>query len=236
MKKILLCITILLLVCNAFPQTVAPNLTVAGLLKVAYSFEDLEAYIIKRGFKHDWIESANMDRYIHKSYVYKPKTTKSYDYSSGYLYLKIYNNDGRSTLNYAQGKKADRKLIDEIRILGFKYESSYIGDFGESIFVYKRDHTKIQTKGPSTWRNHAPLYSVTIFSPAQPRVVSNEKAKPKRCSDEGSYDKGYSWAGNQKGLLADCDYLFDIAQASDSGPLSRYCFCQGVAAYRKQNR
>ena len=58
----------------------------------------------------------------------------------------------------------------------------------------------------------------------------------KRCSDEGSYDKGYTWAGNQRGLEADCDYLFDMAQASDSGPLSHYCFCQGVAAYQKRNR
>ena len=82
--------------------------------------------------------------------------------------------------------------------------------------------------------------TVTPDKTTETKLVSAkpETSSPpaKRCSDEGSYDKGYTWAGNQRGLQADCDYLFDIAQASDSGPLSHYCFCRGVEAYQKQNR
>ena len=224
--------------CNAFSQTVAPNLTVAGLIKVAYSFEDFETYITKRGFIHERTDSSY--QHIDKDYRYKPKTPKADDLRSA-LHLTIYSDAGdriSSTIGYSPHQFAEfRKLVDEIRILGFQYVSWGIHN-GDTAKVYTRDRTKVvlSRSNKTNARKYGNFYWVSIFLPTQPRVVSEEKVKPKRCSDEGSYDKGYTWAGNQKGLLADCDYLFDIAQASDSGPLSRYCFCQGVEAYRKQNR
>lgn len=232
MKKILLCIAILLLVCNAFSQTVAPKVTVAGLLKVAYSLDDFETYLTKRGFKY---VPTNLKGSAEKNYEYRTKTT---NYS---CYLQIYNNNARfSTLMYFLGNDPAEflKLVNESWILGFKYVSKGSGYDGDTTWVFKRDRTKFEATIQSKHWSGVPTksYHVTIKSPPRPRVVSEEKAKPKRCSDEGSYDKGYTWAGNQKGLLADCDYLFDIAQATDSGPLSRYCFCLGVEAYRKQNR
>lgn len=76
------------------------------------------------------------------------------------------------------------------------------------------------------------------------RVVlpgSPETAKPKRCSDERSFDKGYSWAAHSGGWLrlTDCDYLFKKVQNYDTAPLgtlSHDCFCQGVEVYLNQNR
>ncbi len=99
MKTISLCLVTLLFVCTAFAQTFAPSLTVASLIKVAYSFDDFETYLTKRGFKQDRTDSGS--DYVSKSYKNKTKTTKADNYSTSYL--AIYSN-GYSTISYSPPK------------------------------------------------------------------------------------------------------------------------------------
>ncbi len=120
--------------------------------------------------------------------------------------------------------------------MDFKYQGSYSRDYGEITFVYKKGGTKLQATSRSKTPSGIPFYyySVTIFSPSQPLIVSQEKAKPKGCSDEDAYKLGEKYAQSQRNLIADCDYLFDMAQAQE-GEINHDCFCKGVVAWRMKN-
>jgi len=58
-----------------------------------------------------------------------------------------------------------------------------------------------------------------------------------KCSDMNSYDLGYRLAADQigSGLMADCDYLFQIAQTTNDN-LSHYCFCKGVNQWIRDHK
>lgn len=60
---------------------------------------------------------------------------------------------------------------------------------------------------------------------------SSSKMTSKKCSDMDSYDYGYAVARDQDGLLADCDYLYDIA-STQKNIINKSCFCNGVTDYR----
>jgi hypothetical protein len=60
---------------------------------------------------------------------------------------------------------------------------------------------------------------------------SASETSSKKCSDMDSYDYGYSVARDQDGLLADCDYLYEIA-STQKNISSKSCFCSGVKDYR----
>ena len=55
---------------------------------------------------------------------------------------------------------------------------------------------------------------------------SNEK-----CIDMSSYNLGYEIAKDQQGLVADCNYLFDIAKTQRDN-INKYCFCMGVEDFK----
>jgi len=50
-----------------------------------------------------------------------------------------------------------------------------------------------------------------------------------KCSDMVSWSNGYTYAADQigGGMIADCDYLFRIAQTQNAN-INHYCFCKGV--------
>jgi hypothetical protein len=60
---------------------------------------------------------------------------------------------------------------------------------------------------------------------------SSSERNSKKCSDMDSYDYGYAVAKDQDGLLADCDYLYDIA-ITQKYIENKSCFCSGVTDYR----
>jgi hypothetical protein len=70
--------------------------------------------------------------------------------------------------------------------------------------------------------------------------VENQQKKvtyiPK-CPDMDSYNLGYSYAADQLGggLVADCDYLYQIA-ATQSEKVNHYCFCKGVNDWLIKNK
>jgi len=61
--------------------------------------------------------------------------------------------------------------------------------------------------------------------------TSNSYQSGEKCSDMTSYNLGYSIAKDQQGLVADCDYLYDIAKTQNNN-INRYCFCMGVSDFR----
>jgi hypothetical protein len=60
---------------------------------------------------------------------------------------------------------------------------------------------------------------------------SSSETNSKKCSDMDSYDYGYAVAKDQDGLLADCNYLYDIA-ITQKNIENKSCFCSGVTDYR----
>jgi hypothetical protein len=60
---------------------------------------------------------------------------------------------------------------------------------------------------------------------------SSSETNSKKCSDIDSYDYGYAVAKDQDGLLADCNYLYDIA-ITQKNIENKSCFCNGVTDYR----
>ena len=63
---------------------------------------------------------------------------------------------------------------------------------------------------------------------------SNSNTNGNSCSDEDAYRLGEQYAQSQRNLIADCDYLYDMAQARE-GQINHYCFCKGVNAWRVRN-
>jgi len=61
---------------------------------------------------------------------------------------------------------------------------------------------------------------------------SSNESTLKKCADMESYDYGYAVARDQDGLLADCNYLYEIA-STQKNITSKSCFCEGVSDYRK---
>ena len=57
-----------------------------------------------------------------------------------------------------------------------------------------------------------------------------------QCPDMDSYNLGYSYAKDQLGggLVADCDYLYQIA-VTQSNNVDHYCFCKGVSKWLSDN-
>lgn len=60
---------------------------------------------------------------------------------------------------------------------------------------------------------------------------SSTESKAQKCSDIESYDYGYAVARDQNGLLADCNYLYEIA-ITQKNITSKSCFCEGVSDFR----
>jgi hypothetical protein len=60
---------------------------------------------------------------------------------------------------------------------------------------------------------------------------SSTESKTQKCSDMESYDYGYAVARDQNGLLADCNYLYEVA-STQKNITSKSCFCEGVSDFR----
>jgi hypothetical protein len=71
----------------------------------------------------------------------------------------------------------------------------------------------------------------TNSSNADENSSSQIESSRKKCSDMDSYDYGYAVARDQDGLLADCNYLYDIA-ITQKNIENKGCFCSGVTDYR----
>ncbi len=63
---------------------------------------------------------------------------------------------------------------------------------------------------------------------------SETSSTKKKCHDMDSYQYGYDVARDQDGLLADCNYLYEIA-STQKEISSKSCFCEGVSDYRSGN-
>lgn len=63
---------------------------------------------------------------------------------------------------------------------------------------------------------------------------STRSTNSSSCSDENAYRLGETYAQSQRNLIADCDYLYDMALARE-GQINHYCFCNGVNAWRRRN-
>ncbi len=76
-------------------------------------------------------------------------------------------------------------------------------------------------------RNQLDTIKVDTLVEQPKQLVS--KLEVSKCSDMNSYNYGYSIAADQigHGLMADCEYLFEIAQTQKEN-LNHYCFCKGV--------
>ena len=61
--------------------------------------------------------------------------------------------------------------------------------------------------------------------------VENTSNNTSKCYDVESYDYGYAIAKDQQGLIADCNYLYEIA-TTQKNISSKSCFCQGVSDFR----
>lgn len=62
-------------------------------------------------------------------------------------------------------------------------------------------------------------------------TFGSKKNNLEKCIDMDSYNLGYDIARDQRQLVADCDYLFTLAQTQKDN-INKYCFCKGVEEYR----
>lgn len=63
------------------------------------------------------------------------------------------------------------------------------------------------------------------------------RRKLRECEDQSSFDFGYSVAQDQlgKGLIADCDYLYDMAVTVRNN-INYRCFCKGVNFWMREHQ
>ena len=81
-----------------------------------------------------------------------------------------------------------------------------------------------------------PISEINAFKSSQNSHFNYSKTS-KGCSDQRSYDEGYSLAADQigHGLMADCNYLYNIA-ITQKDNLDHYCFCRGVNDWIAQHQ
>lgn len=81
-----------------------------------------------------------------------------------------------------------------------------------------------------------PLSEIKAFKTSRNSLLNNTRTS-NGCSDQRSYDEGYSLAADQigHGLMADCEYLYKIASTQKYG-LDHYCFCSGVNDWIRQHQ
>ncbi len=53
---------------------------------------------------------------------------------------------------------------------------------------------------------------------------SSQKSSSDPCSDMTAYNRGYSEGSNNKNMMADCDYFWEM---DNDGQMSKSCFCKG---------
>ncbi|MBM3414272.1 MAG: hypothetical protein FJY16_04970 [Bacteroidetes bacterium] len=75
------------------------------------------------------------------------------------------------------------------------------------------------------------VLTTIYFSSCDNSSSSRAESTPQKCSDMESYDYGYAIARDQDGLLADCNYLYEIA-STQKNVTSKSCFCEGVSDFR----
>ena len=75
------------------------------------------------------------------------------------------------------------------------------------------------------------LIAISFSSCDSSTSSSSTESTSQKCSDMESYDYGYAVARDQDGLLADCNYLYEIA-STQKNITSKSCFCQGVSDFR----
>lgn len=56
------------------------------------------------------------------------------------------------------------------------------------------------------------------------RGNSSSSTAEEKCSDMTAYNRGYQEGRNNKEMLADCDYFWEM---DDDGKMSKDCFCKG---------
>jgi hypothetical protein len=88
---------------------------------------------------------------------------------------------------------------------------------------------------PSTLENI--LYYEKSYPFRKNDLDPSNKPIVSKCPDMISWSYGYSLAADQLGggLIADCDYLFKIAQTQRDN-VNHYCFCKGVNDWVSENR
>lgn len=82
-----------------------------------------------------------------------------------------------------------------------------------------------------------PLTEIEAFQNVRHQPFKENDKTVQKCSDQRSYDNGYKLAADQigKGLMADCNYLFEFAQIMADG-LDHFCFCKGVNDWSAQHQ
>ena len=53
---------------------------------------------------------------------------------------------------------------------------------------------------------------------------NSSSSSEEKCSDMTAYNRGYQEGRNNKEMMADCDYFWEM---DDDGKMSKECFCKG---------
>jgi len=61
-----------------------------------------------------------------------------------------------------------------------------------------------------------------------------KEADSQKCSDMNSYNFGYDIARDQQALIADCNYLYDLA-ITQRDNINKHCFCKGVEDFQSSH-
>jgi hypothetical protein len=62
------------------------------------------------------------------------------------------------------------------------------------------------------------------YSSSSSSSNSSQKSSSDPCSDMTAYNRGYSEGSNNKNMMADCDYFWEM---DNDGQMSKSCFCKG---------
>lgn len=121
-----------------------------------------------------------------------------------------------------------RAIIYQTKL--FKYTEA-IRDLKHLISLYETNKTDPDTR----WQfPKQTLYDRLNYCYQDLKAINNKKNESTNiyipeCSDMDSYNLGYLYAADQLGggLLADCDYLYQIA-VTQREHVDHYCFCKGI--------
>jgi len=100
-----------------------------------------------------------------------------------------------------------------------------------SVKYLKKDGNFEKYKGKIFGVSGLLVIGILIFFYSMKNDVENTSNNTSKCYDVESYDYGYAIAKDQQGLIADCNYLYEIA-TTQKNISSKSCFCQGVSDFR----
>jgi hypothetical protein len=135
-------------------------------------------------------------------------------------------------VNKLNNEVGEESVVSEVDTINSNLTSHTLGkQRGLEIILFKvSDIIK-----PSTMENIV-YYEKSYPFRTDDLKPSNKPAESK-CADMISWSYGYSLAADQLGggLIADCDYLFTIAQTQRDN-INHYCFCKGVNDWISEHR